>query len=187
MEACGRGPIGAGNRRPTVASVGHGSRTQDEMRALLLQAGVTCVADVRRFPSSRKFPHFAADAMRRWLAEAGVRYVPMGDTLGGFRPGGYEAWMQTARFREGLMALAELARQEQARGGLTAFMCSERLPWRCHRRFIARALTEEGFDVVHLMDGGRIWRPAPRPPTPPEGPPGRPPRPRRPRTGAPPR
>ena len=158
----------ANPHRPMVASVGHGSRTQEQMRELLLRAGVTCVVDVRRFPTSRKFPHFAAAAMRRWLAEAGVRYVPMGDTLGGYRPGGYEAWMRTTRFREGLMALVELARQEQASGGLAAFMCSERLPWRCHRRFIARALAEEGFGVVHLMDGGRVWPAAPPPPTPPE-------------------
>ncbi|HEY8487346.1 MAG TPA: DUF488 domain-containing protein [Limnochordales bacterium] len=155
--------------RVRVASVGHGSRSLQAMRELLVHWGVTCVADVRRFPSSARFPHFAAAAMSRWLAEAGVRYVPMGESLGGFRPGGYEAWMKTARFQEGLAELARLARQEQERGGLVAFLCSERLPWRCHRRFIARALAEEGFEVVHLMDGGRVWRPASRPPTLPEG------------------
>ncbi len=142
-----------------IVSIGHGSRTLEEMLRILQARGITCVVDVRRFPTSRKFPHFAGAAMRRWLAEARVEYVQMGETLGGYRTGGYEAWMQTARFEAGLEALIERALQERQAGGLVAFMCSERLPWRCHRRFIARALARRGLSVLHVIDERRDWAP----------------------------
>lgn len=140
-----------------IASIGHGSRTREEMLRVIVARGITCVADVRRFPTSRKFPHFTAAAMRRWLAEARIDYVEMGETLGGYRTGGYEAWMRTPSFQAGLQALVERARRERAAGGLLAFMCSERLPWRCHRRFIARELTRQGFAVLHVIDERRAW------------------------------
>lgn len=142
-----------------IASVGHGSRSQPEMAALLRSRGITCVVDVRRFPTSRLHPHFAAGAMREWLAQAGVTYIEMGESLGGFRTGGYEAWMTTPAFASGLARLEQLAREEQQRGGLLAFMCSERLPWLCHRRFIGRALVRRGWRVVHVIDERREWHP----------------------------
>lgn len=142
-----------------IVSVGHGSRSQQEMRSLLTGAGITVLVDVRRFPTSSRFPHFSAASLRGWLSDAGIRYVPMGEGLGGFRPGGYPAWMGTPTFRQALQELARLACLEQARGGLVAFMCSERWPWRCHRRYIAQALQALGLEVVHLLDGGRLWVP----------------------------
>lgn len=145
--------------RPRIASIGHGSRSQQEMAALLKSRGITCVVDVRRFPASRRHPHFAAGALRSWLGALGIAYVEMGQTLGGFRPGGYEAWMETADFGAGLERLEELARQALRQGGLVAFMCSERLPWQCHRRFIGRALAGRGWHVVHIIDERRDWHP----------------------------
>lgn len=177
----GREALGPGSpirERPRTASVGHGSRSREEMAALLKARGITCVADVRRFPSSRRHPHFAAAALRRWLGEDGIAYVELGETLGGFRTGGYEAWTRTPTFAQGLVRLEELARQALAEGGLVAFMCSERLPWRCHRRFIGRELQRRGWDVVHVIDARRDWRPreqadlfdeAPIPPAPRSG------------------
>lgn len=129
------------------------------MAALLKSRGITCVVDVRRFPASRRHPHFAAAALRSWLEAAGIAYVEMGDTLGGFRTGGYEAWMNSPEFGAGLQRLEELAREALRQGGLVAFMCSERLPWRCHRRFIGRALAERGWQVVHIIDERRDWQP----------------------------
>lgn len=161
-----------------IASIGHGSRSREETRELLQGRGITLVVDVRRFPVSRRHPHFSAEALRAWLGEAGIGYVQMGDSLGGFRPGGYEAWTRTPRFQEGLRRLEHLAREEARRGGLAAFMCSERLPWRCHRRFIGQALAERGWQVAHVIDARRDWRPraggqstdpAARPPAPSSG------------------
>lgn len=145
--------------RPRIASIGHGSRSQQEMTALLKSRGVTCVVDVRRFPASRRHPHFSAAALRSWLSAAGIGYVEMGDTLGGFRSGGYEAWTRTPEFGAGLERLEALALQAWRRGGLVAFMCSERLPWRCHRRFIGQALVRRGWQVMHIIDERRDWCP----------------------------
>jgi uncharacterized protein (DUF488 family) len=73
----------------------------------------------------------------------------MGDTLGGLRAGGYARWMGTPEFAAGLARLEDLARERP-----TAFMCAERDPARCHRRYIAAALRDRGWDVLHLIDVG---------------------------------
>ena len=70
----------------------------------------------------------------------------MGDTLGGLRPGGYGAWMQGEAFGRGLAELERLAGERP-----TAFMCAERDPRQCHRRYIALALLDRGWEVRHLI------------------------------------
>ena len=125
-------------------------RSLEEFLALLKGNGVAVAVDVRSFPSSRRFPHFSREVLRSSLEEEGIAYVWLGDRLGGFRRGGYEAHTRTGDFRQGLEELEELARHRP-----TAFFCAERQPSRCHRRFIARALRERGWDVVDLgTEGG---------------------------------
>ncbi len=128
-----------------VFSVGTSTRSIEEFIALLKEHGIRVAVDVRRFPTSRRFPHFRKEEIRRHLEASGLEYHWLGDRLGGFRPGGYEAWMKTQQFEEGLETLKDLASKAP-----TAFFCCERLPWRCHRRFIARRLQDEGWEVVHL-------------------------------------
>ncbi len=119
------------------------------MITLLRAAGVAQVADIRRRPRSARHPHFDADTLRVALPEAGVGYHRLGDTLGGHRAEGYEAYMRTESFAHGLAALEDLAGRRP-----TAFLCAERDPWSCHRRFVARALEERGWRVVHLLTPG---------------------------------
>jgi uncharacterized protein (DUF488 family) len=93
----------------TIHTVGHSTRSAAGLLALLRDAGVTVVADVRRWPASRRLPHFAGEALRAALGSAGIGYHHLGATLGGYRDGGYPAWTETGEFAEGLAALERLA------------------------------------------------------------------------------
>lgn len=149
---------------PRVFTVGHGTRPIGAFLELLRAAGVEVLADVRRFPGSRRNPQYAQEALRAALEGAGIGYRWMGEELGGFRspvPGsrhtalanrafaGYADHMDTAAFRKALERLIALARERP-----TAVMCAETLWWRCHRRMIADALLAAGCEVVHLLEGG---------------------------------
>jgi uncharacterized protein (DUF488 family) len=145
----------------TVWTVGHSTRTAAEFRTLLSAYGIELVVDVRRFPGSRRLPHFAATALERDLANAGVLYhgTPV---LGGRRvpalespndawrdPAfrGYADYLATDAFADGLLELLLLAH-----GLRTSIMCAELLWWRCHRRLIADVLVSLGISVVHIRD-----------------------------------
>ncbi len=142
----------------TIFTLGTSNRTPEEFIALLRHYGVRLLADVRRFPTSR-FEHFKREHLAKLCRNAGVEYLYLGDELGGYRSGGYTAYMETEAFRAGLEKLEALAREKP-----TAVTCSERLPWRCHRRFIGRALADRGWHVRHVIDLDREWTPTPPPP-----------------------
>ena len=146
----------------TVFTVGHGTRSPDELVAVLDSVSIQVLCDVRRFPGSRRHPHFARDSLQRALPRSGVDYQWWGEGLGGRRSGddgsrhralrnksfrAYADFMDTDAFRSALGELERLARFHR-----TAIMCAETLWWRCHRRHIADALTLDGFEVVHLLD-----------------------------------
>ena len=123
------------------------------------------MADVRRRPGSRRLPWFGEAALRASLPEAGIAYAHL-PALGGRRTRrpdslnggwenasfqGYADHMASPEFAEGLARLEALARSAS-----TAFMCAEAPWWRCHRRLIADALVVRGWDVRHLLPGGRV-------------------------------
>lgn len=135
-----------------IYTLGTGSRTLEEFLELLRETGVEQVCDVRSFPTSSRFPHFARESLESALAARGFGYVWLGNELGGYRKGGYLAYMKTEDFGAGLEELERLAAER-----VTALVCAERLPWRCHRRFISEALRERGWKVIHLIDKGRVW------------------------------
>jgi len=120
---------------------------------LLWRLNVKVVVDVRRFPTSR-FKHFEGEELSRLLKGEGFSYVYLGEELGGYRRGGYEAYLGRQEFRQGLEKLEELARQMRV-----VVLCAERLPWRCHRRFIGQELERDGFRVEHVIDEKRRWVP----------------------------
>ncbi|MDH7559126.1 MAG: glycosyltransferase family 9 protein [bacterium] len=134
-------------RRPTVYTVGHSSLSLAEFVARLRAHGIRRVVDVRRFPTSRAFPHFSRDALAATLPAAGIDYRWLGQGLGAFRSGGYQGYMQTPDFAAALAELKSLAGELR-----TAVMCSEALFFRCHRRFIAEELVRQGWRVVHIID-----------------------------------
>ncbi len=158
-----------------LLSVGHGTAGRDELAGLLRGAGVTRVVDVRRFPGSRRNPDVSTDAMGEWLPREGIGYR-WDDRLGGRRRvpeggqdvdrwwrveafRGYAAHMRTAEFREGLDALVADVTDAD---GAVAFLCSESLWWRCHRRMVSDALVLlRDREVHHLGHDGRTTRHVP--------------------------
>jgi uncharacterized protein (DUF488 family) len=142
-----------------VHTLGHSTLTLDEFLALLEAHGLDAVADVRRFPASRRHPHFAREPLAAALAAGGSAYSWL-VSLGGRRDPrpesphvawrnaafrGYADHMDGAEFRQGLDALLVLAA-----GHRTALMCAEAVPWRCHRQLIADALVGRGVEVRHV-------------------------------------
>jgi len=134
---------------PAIYTVGHSRRTVEELAALLQGWGVKVVADVRRFPASKRWPWWSRERMEGDLTGFGLQYVWLGDLLGGMREGGYEAYMKTSGFDQGIGRLIELGRH-----GCTAALCAEKDYRRCHRRFIASALEGRGVKVFHILEPG---------------------------------
>jgi uncharacterized protein (DUF488 family) len=136
-----------------IYTLGTSDRSPEEFLRLLQGLGIKVVVDVRRFPSSR-YDHFRGEELERLVRAEGIGYVHLGRELGGYRKGGYESYVGSEGFREGLGQVRRLAQ-----GRKVVILCAERLPWRCHRRFIARELEREGFRVVHVIDEKRVWVP----------------------------
>jgi uncharacterized protein (DUF488 family) len=149
-----------------ILTVGHSNHEEGEFVELLRGAGVELIADVRRYPGSRRQPHFERTALAAVLLEAGIGYRWLGELLGGRRKPlpdspngawdndqfrGYADHMASEEFAAGLAELEELARQQRV-----AVMCAEAWLVRCHRRLIADALTARGWRVLHLESNGRL-------------------------------
>ena len=150
--------------RLTVWTLGHSTRSLDELTTTLDAYDIELVADVRRFPGSRRLPQFAGVALEQSLAARGIAYHWL-PALGGRRRPAPEspnvAWrhpafrayadhVETEEFASGLFELLMLAH-----GLRTVIMCAEVLWWRCHRRLIAELLHARGEQVVHLLTPGR--------------------------------
>ncbi len=97
---------------------------------------------------------FVKQSLEELLPFQSVGYVYLGKELGGYRRGGYEAYMQSAEFSKGVEALEAIGGGDRA-----AFMCCERIPWKCHRRFIASELERRGWRVIHIIDKDHTWQP----------------------------
>ena len=146
----------------TIWTIGHSTRTLGEFLELLIVNAIEALADVRRFPASRKHPHFDQDALRHSLPVDEVEYVPLPELGGRRRPRpdshntvwrnasfrGYADYMETEGFRAGIERLLELAHRKR-----TAVMCAEAVWWRCHRSLIADYLKAAGVCVRHIIDG----------------------------------
>jgi len=135
----------------TIFSIGHSNRTLDEFLRILKTYGIELVVDVRRFLTS-KWEWFKKESIQEALNIRNIRYEYLGDLLGGFRKGGYEKHMKTEEFKSGLSQVKELAKNCRV-----AMMCSEKIVFKCHRRFISRALQRRGIQVIHIVDSERAF------------------------------
>jgi uncharacterized protein (DUF488 family) len=150
-----------------VFTIGHSTRPIEEFIALLREAGIALLVDVRAIPGSRHNPQFGGETLRASLGASGIAYRHMPE-LGGRRssrggapsPNGlwtnaafraYADYALTAPFRAGLAQLLALARAQRC-----AIMCAEAVWWRCHRRIIADYLLAAGEGVLHIMAPGDI-------------------------------
>ncbi len=143
-----------------IWTIGHSTRTLEEFLELLRQNEIELLADIRRFPGSRKYPHFGSEALAESLREAGIEYRHFAE-LGGRRKArpdsrndvwrnesfrGYADYMETPEFENALQKLLEIASEKR-----TALMCSEAVWWRCHRSMVADALKARGVEVIHIL------------------------------------
>jgi uncharacterized protein (DUF488 family) len=151
----------AGKIVSTVWTIGHSTRPLQVFLDLLAGHGIQAVADVRRFPWSKRHPQFAQDALSasleadglvyRWLPALGGRRRPRPHSPNtawrnaSFR--GYADHLDSAEFSDGFHELLELTGKLR-----TTLMCAEALWWRCHRALIADVLRFRGIEVVHILD-----------------------------------
>jgi len=133
-----------------IWTVGTSNRSIEEFLHLLMAYKIEVIADVRRFPTS-KHRHFRQEVLKETLNRCGIEYNHIIE-LGGYRTGGYRQYMRTEDFEKGLLRLEQLATSRRV-----AIMCAELLFFRCHRRFIADALTERGHTVIHIVDEQRSY------------------------------
>lgn len=145
----------------TIFTIGHSTRSAEELLDLLRAWGVEALVDVRRFPGSRRHPQFNRENLAASLAEAGIEYHHEEDLGGrraaapesanrywrnqGFR--GYADHMATPAFAAALERLQEIADR-----ATVAVMCAEAVHWRCHRNLLSDALALGGREVRHIAD-----------------------------------
>jgi uncharacterized protein (DUF488 family) len=148
----------------TLWTIGHSTRSLETFLRLLEQYRIEAVADVRRFPASRRQPQYAEGPLGGALTEEGIAYHWIAALGGRRRPRpnspntawrnlqfrGYADYIASKVFEEGVHELLETAGQLR-----TTMMCAEAVWWRCHRALIADVLCVRGIDVVHIIDETR--------------------------------
>jgi uncharacterized protein (DUF488 family) len=147
-----------------IWTIGHSNRESNELLDLLQNSQIELLVDVRRFPASRAQPQFNSDVFAEALGERGIDYVHL-LALGGRRStrlpdspntawrvdsfNRYADYMATPDFQAGLEELMRLAGERRV-----AIMCSEAVPWRCHRRLIGDSLLVRGWQVHDIISAG---------------------------------
>lgn len=146
-------------------TLGHSTRTFDELVRLLERYEITFLVDVRSFPRSRTNPQFDAERLRKRLPERAISYEHI-DALGGYRDAEIADSPNAAWENESFRAYADYALSETFERGLNellslgdehtvAYMCAEKVYWRCHRRIISDWVLARGHEVVHVFDADR--------------------------------
>jgi len=148
----------------TLYTIGHSTRSLDELIAVLQHHSIQTLVDIRAFPVSRRLPHFNRESLESGLAAAGIRYVWM-KALGGYRKKtredspntglrnasfrNYADYMLTLEFETAAHELVQ--RAEESR---TAYMCAERVWFHCHRMLVSDWLVAHGHTVLHIDGEG---------------------------------
>lgn len=148
----------------TIWTIGHSTRTLSEFIEMLQSFKIEKVVDIRSYPGSRRYPQFNKEALEISLPQHNIQYLHLKE-LGGRRKvnpdsknttwrhpafRGYADYMETAAFKEAIIALEKIALQQP-----TAYMCSEAVWWRCHRSMVSDYLKASGWKVMHIMGIGK--------------------------------
>jgi uncharacterized protein (DUF488 family) len=152
----------------TLYTIGHSTRTLAELTEALQAHSIRVLVDIRAFPMSRRLPHFNRDSLEKSLPQVGIRYLWF-PALGGYRKKiradsphialrnanfrNYADHMMSAEFKNAIAELLSLATQAP-----TAYMCAERVYFRCHRMLVSDYLVAHGHQVLHI-DGTGSARP----------------------------
>jgi len=147
-----------------IWTIGHSTRSFEELVAMLRSFNIQLVADIRNYPGSRRFPQFNKDSLEVTLPQQDMEYIHLKDLGGRRKPApfskntawrnaafrGYADYMETDSFIHAVKTLETAARKHR-----TAFMCSEAVWWRCHRALVSDYLKAHGWTVVHIMGIGK--------------------------------
>lgn len=148
----------------TIWTIGHSTRTLEELVEMLHSFQIEMVVDIRSYPGSRRYPQFNKESLEISLPENNIHYIHL-KKLGGrrkVRPDskntawrhiafrGYADYMETDDFKEGIQELENIAIKQR-----TAYMCSEAVWWRCHRSMVSDYLKVHGWKVLHIMGIGK--------------------------------
>jgi len=148
----------------TLFTIGHSTRTLEELIGALAGHSMETLVDIRAFPMSRRLPYFNRESLEKAMPEAGIRYVWM-KALGGRRKKSlpqspnvalrndsfrnYADYMLTPEFERAMAELVKMGTSSR-----TAYMCAERVYFRCHRMLVSDWLVAHGHEVLHLDDAG---------------------------------
>ncbi|HXX53353.1 MAG TPA: DUF488 domain-containing protein [Thermodesulfovibrionales bacterium] len=146
-------PLTAKSAAKRIFTLGTDRRSEEDFIEILLSYNISALIDVRSVPRS-KIPIFTRSNLEGLLKREGIEYFFLGRELGGFRKGGYAAYLATDEFMRGVETLESIAEARE-----TAVICAERFPWKCHRKWISRELHKRGWDVRHIIDKGKVWAP----------------------------
>jgi uncharacterized protein (DUF488 family) len=150
-----------------IFTIGHSNHAIERFLDLLKRHAIKELADIRRFPGSRKHPHFNREGLQEALDGQGIRYCWI-EALGGRRKAAasgtsenlawcnasfrnYADYMASEEFRQGVATLVQAASARR-----TAMMCAEGLWWQCHRRLVSDFLLAQGVRVQHIMPNGQL-------------------------------
>ena len=152
-------------RAPDLWTIGHSTLPIEQFIASLETNRIEVIADVRRFPGSRRHPQFGQEELSASLKKAGIEYVHFPE-LGGRRPSqknspntawrneafrGYADYMMSSTFQNGIQRLQAIAEKKR-----TAVLCAEALWWRCHRGLIADYFKAHGAKVLHILSSAKV-------------------------------
>ena len=150
----------------TIYTIGHSTRSFDELTSALQAHQIGTLVDIRAFPMSRRLPQFNRDSLEQTLPSAGIHYVWM-KSLGGYRKRvvedspnialrndsfrNYADYMLSSEFENAMSELLRLAEKSR-----TAYMCAERVYFRCHRMMVSDWLVAHRHEVLHIDDAGPV-------------------------------
>lgn len=146
-----------------IYTVGHSTHSQEEFVSILKAYDIEVLVDVRSYPGSKYVPQFNKENMEKWIPENSIEYIHMKE-LGGRRKGrkdldellingwqntafrNYAGYTLTPEYEEGINRLISIGEKKRV-----CYMCSESVPWRCHRLLISNTLVLRGINVYHIM------------------------------------
>ena len=150
----------------TLYTIGHSTRSLDELIAALQAHKIQTLVDIRAFPASKRLPQFNRDSLEKTLPAAGISYVWMKE-LGGYRKKirddsphlamrnasfrNYADYMLTPEFERSVSELVAIGEQQR-----TAYMCAERVYFHCHRMLVSDWLVAHGHEVLHIDGTGPV-------------------------------
>ena len=145
---------------PTIWTIGHSNRSAQDFLEILKAFKIEMLADIRRYPGSRKYSHFNSDTLKEQLDENNIQYLHIPELGGRRKPRsdskntswrhsafrGYADYMETDEFKNAVQQLQDIATKYR-----TAYMCSEAVWWSCHRALVSDFLKIQGWHVMHIM------------------------------------